>query len=66
MQSVVLIIAVSVESKVRPRVIGDLVKIRDLLSCDKGANLQKVLFHHREVRDVKGGESGVRAPLSCL
>ena len=58
----VLIIAVSVESKVRPRVIGNLVKMCDLLSCDKGANLQKVLFHHRE---VKGGESGVRAPLSC-
>ena len=61
----VLIIAVSVGSKVRPRVTGDLVKIRDLLSCDEGANLQKVLFHHGEVREVKGGESGVRAPLSC-
>ena len=61
----VLNIAVSVKSKVRPKVAGNLVQICDLLGSDKGANLQKVLFHHCEICPVERGESGVRVPLSC-
>ena len=61
----VLNIAISVKSKVRLEVTGNIVQVHDLLGSDTEADLQKVLFHHCEIREVKGGESGVRAPLSC-